>query len=379
MKGIFRFITVCLICFMALPAAAQEPGNGVPGIPYGNAETFAEFHGFINLDYRDFGRDAPDVKEGEGKTFDQTDFYFNAIAKIRENVTAFGEVEYKHGGEKVFVDRAFINWRIRGDLTLDFGKMYAPFGLEILEYQAPVRRLASRPFMVDDLLYDEWTEVGFRISQDFPDLRFPISYHLALVNGPAGFREDDRQNRDNNGKPIFIGRITAKPHETVTLGVSYAGGKYDQARTKDIHLVGLEANLRWDGLDLRGEYVRRSGDDQVVVEKTVLPGATISDPPTTSIQTTVIPSDASGYYIQVSYRFFLELPNLNYIEPVVRHDARDPDRDIDDNNDRSRWAIGLNASPYPHFLFKIEYDFISERHGGSLKNNAVLAEVVVDF
>ncbi|MFQ5950202.1 MAG: hypothetical protein ACE5J1_05900, partial [Nitrospiria bacterium] len=96
MKGIFRFITVCLICFMALPAAAQEPGNGVPGIPYGNAETFAEFHGFINLDYRDFGRDAPDVKEGEGKTFDQSDFFFNVIARIRENVTVFGEIEYKH-------------------------------------------------------------------------------------------------------------------------------------------------------------------------------------------------------------------------------------------------------------------------------------------
>ncbi|MFQ5780459.1 MAG: hypothetical protein ACE5HN_06690 [Nitrospiria bacterium] len=369
MKGIFRFITVCLICFMTLPTAAQEPVNGVPGIPYGNVETFAEFHGFINLDYRDFGRDAPDVKEGEGKTFDQTDFYFNAIAKIRENVTAFGEVEYKHGGEMVVVDRAFINWRIRNDLTLDLGKLYAPFGLEILEYQAPVRRLASRPFMVDDLLYDEWTEVGFRIAQGFPDLRFPVSYHLALVNGPAGFREDDRQNRDNNGRPIFIGRITAKPHETVTLGVSYAGGEYDRAEAKDIHLVGLDANLRREGFDLRGEYVRRSGDDQLNDETT--------DPP--NPLPIPIPADASGYYIQASYRFFFELPNLYYIEPVVRHDARDPNRDIDDNNDRSRWAIGLNTSPHPHFLFKIEYDFVRERHGGSIKNNAVLAEVVVDF
>ena len=379
MKGVFQSLIILSMSLSAFPVSAEPiKGKGVPGIPYGNPETFAEFHGFVNLDYRDFEGDAPGPREGGGKTFDQTDFYFNAIAKIRKNVTVFGEVEYKHGGKVVILDRAFIDWRIRGGITLNLGKFYAPFGLEILEYQAPVRRLVSRPFMADDLLYDEWSEIGAKVSGDLPHLPLPLAYGLALVNGPAGFREEDRMNRNNNNALFFIGRLTVTPHDATQLGFSYARGDYDDAAMKDLHFYGLDAHFFWQGLDLRGEVVRRSGDDQTVVETAVLPGATDGSPATTSRKSTVIPADASGYYVQEAYRFF-EPFDLQYIEQVIRYDVRDPDKDTDNNDDRSRWALGLNLSPYQNFVMKVEYNWVDERHGGDLNNDAFLFQAVVDF
>ncbi len=379
MQSILRFLTVCAICFISLPAAAQVPENGVPGIPYGNPETFAEFHGFVDLVYRNVERDAPNTKEGGRKTFDQKGFYFNAIARLRQDLTIYSELEYEHGGEEFKLDRAILEWKYRDRGKLKLGKFYAPFGLEVLEYQSPVRRLVSRPFMVDDLLFHEWTEVGFKIFHDFPDLRIPFNYELALVNGPAGLRKDDRQNHDNNDQPFVIGRITAKPHESLTLGVSYAGGEYDQAGTKEVKLVGFEANLRWEGLDLRGEVVRRSGDNQDVVESTISAGPTAGDPAARLINQTMIPADASGYYVQAAYAFFFDRHNLHYIEPVLRYDVRDPDRGADNNQDQSRWALGLNVAPMPHFVVKIEYDWTREQHGNALKNNGLLIQVVADF
>src|SRR3990172_9859287 len=71
---------------------AQETTMTPYGILYGSPDTFAEFHGFITLTYFDFEKDGLRTPDGHS-TFDQHYFYFNAIAKVRQNVTVLGEVE----------------------------------------------------------------------------------------------------------------------------------------------------------------------------------------------------------------------------------------------------------------------------------------------
>lgn len=375
MRGAIRLLAIYLLCFVASPAWAQELPKEIPGLGYGNPETFAEFHGFLTLDYRDFGRDG----EWGGKpTFDQSDFYFNSIAQIRQNLMVFGEVEYKHGGERFKLDRAFLEWKIAGGLTLDLGKFYAPFGLEIQGYHSPVRKLVTRPFIADDLLYNEWAEVGFKVSGGSDSL-LPFTYSLAMVNGPKGLREEDLTNRNSNSEMFFVGRVALTPHRMLHLGASYGAGTYDDAREKDLRLIGIEALFRWAGLDLRGEWVRRSGDNQEIVERTIVPGAATGDPAATLVASSTLPADADGYYFQAAYPFLFNLSHLYYVEPVVRYDVRDPDRSAKNNTDQARLAIGLNLSPYPHLLFRIEYDWVRERYGTELKNDAFLAQAVADF
>lgn len=108
---------------------AQDAPMTPEGILYGSPETFAEFHGFVTLTYFDFEKDG--TRDGNS-TFDQHYFYFNAIAKIRPNVTALAEFEYEHGGEEFAIDRAFIDWGLYGEhLNLRLGKFYSPFGPEL--------------------------------------------------------------------------------------------------------------------------------------------------------------------------------------------------------------------------------------------------------
>lgn len=135
--------------------------------------------------------------------FDLHNFYFNSIAKIRQNVTVFGEIEYERGGSEIKVDWAFIDWRVVewqsvDGLSLRLGKFYAPFGLEIKHYQAPASKLVSRPLLADELLFEEWTDVGVNAYGIVGPKPLKLTYDLAIANGPNGFTEEGSQNIDNN-------------------------------------------------------------------------------------------------------------------------------------------------------------------------------------
>src|SRR3990172_573844 len=363
MKSIWRNLAIGGMIWFLLGSNlgyAQETTMTPYGILYGSPDTFAEFHGFVTLTYFDFEKDGLRTPDGHS-TFDQHYFYFNAIAKVRENVTVLGEVEYEHGGEEIKVDRAFIDWRLHDEhLSLRLGKFYAPFGLELREYQYPVRKMTSRPLLARNLLFNEWTDTGVSAYGRVGTPEIAVTYDLAVVNGPNGDDDGDdddvipeilevgtgdnpnlggggdaRQNRDNNNGRTVSGRIgvpvTHGPHR-VEVGVSYAGGRYSDTGTPelDFTLTGVDANFRMMGLDVRGEWVARN----------------IEADPDNEI-------DSSSYYLQASYKMNFNQDGLNYIEPVVRYDYLEPDDDTDDD-ERTRVTLGLNYSPYPHFKLLTE-------------------------
>ena len=374
MKQIWKAVRAAgIFCFLLLSGGsiyAQEPSS-IFGIGYGNPETFAEFHGFINEVYFDFENDGERNDQGDS-TFDQHYFYFNAIAKIRQNVTVFGEIEHEHGGETIALDRAFMDWRVLEErLNIRIGKFYAPFGIEIQDYQYPTRKSVSRPMMARNLVFNEWTEVGVEAYGRFGDPAFSVDYDVALVNGPngtgilevgtgdnplTGGTGDARQTRDNNSSRTFIGRVSANMLEGLTVGFSHGGGRYTDTGVPglDFGLTGVDAAYRKKGLDLRGEWVTRKVDLD----------------PTGEMK-------SNSYYVQASYKMTFRKELLNYIEPVLRYDFLEPDEDLADDQ-RTRYAAGINYSPYPHFKFGAEWQKNSEE-GVALDDNGFLIQAVVDF
>jgi phosphate-selective porin len=362
---ILTLSAIIMVAALVRPVGAQESTMAVPGILYGSPESFAEFHGFVNLEYLDF-ETAGD--RGGTSTFDQHNFYFNAIAKVRQNVTVFGEVEYEHGGEEVLLDRAFIDWMLHGEhLNLRLGKFYSPFGLEIREYQAPVRKLVSRP-QVRDLLFNEWTEVGANLYGRIGSPMVSVDYDVAVVNGPGDAdndgdgvadliadSEEARQNRDNNSNRTVIGRVALNLPAGIVVGGSYAGGNYASDGTPDLDftLAGADAALRMMGIDVRVEWVQRTVD-----------------------LTTTTELESDSLYAQASYKMDFNQPGLNYIEPVVRFDTMDPDTDTDDD-ETDRLSVGVNYSPYPHFKLSAEYQTRDEEP--ETDNDGFLMAIVVDF
>jgi hypothetical protein len=354
----------------------------VPELGYGSPDTFAEFHGYLNLIYFDFEKDGDRNNRGDS-SFDQHYFAFNSIAKIRHNVTAFGEIEYEHGGQEILIDRAYIDWGIYEEhLNFRLGKFYSPFGLELREYQYPLRKLVSRPMMARNLLFNEWTEVGVNMygRLKIPNLAFSVDYDLAVVNGPSGSDSGDsdstpeilevgtganpstggtadaRQSRDNNSNRTFIGRLSTYIPAGLGVGLSYGDGRYSDAGSPnlDFSLIGVDARLNVIGLDLRGEWVKRTID-----------------------LTTTSERESSSYYIQASYKKVLGKEWLNYIEPVARYDFLEPDDDAP-SDQRKRISLGINYSPYPHFKFGAEWQMNSEE-GTEMEDDGFLLHGVVDF
>jgi hypothetical protein len=386
MKRIQRSLPAAVIlwflAFGGISGYAQEPQMTVPELGYGSPDTFAEFHGYVNLLYFDFEKDADRNGRGDS-SFDQHYFAFNALAKIRHNVMILGEIEYEHGGEEMVIDRAYIQWGIYEEyLNIRLGKFYAPFGLELREYQYPVRKLVSRPMMARNLLFNEWTEVGINLygRLNIPNQPFSIDYDLALVNGPSGRESGDadsipeilevgtganpntggtadaRQNRDNNSNRTLISRLSLNILGAMGVGVSYGGGRYSDAGSPnlDFSLIGVDVNFRMKGLDLRGEWVTRR----------------IDLAPTTD-------RDSFSYYIQIAYKQGFGRAGLNYIEPVARYDFLEPDQDAA-NDQRQRISLGINYSPYPHFKFGAEWQMNNEE-GPEQEDDGFLLQAVVDF
>lgn len=366
----------------------MAPGK-VSGILYGSPETFAEFHGFMSVLYADFEEDGKIGGNNGDSTFDQHYFYFNAIAKVRQNVTVFGEVEYEHRGEELALDRAFIDWGLLGEhLSLRMGKFYSPFGLELREYQYPVRKMTSRPFMARNLLFNEWTETGLNVYGRVGNKKLSIEYDIAAVNGPNGDDPDGngipeilevgtsanpnvggtgnaKQNRDNNNSRTLIGRVSLNLPHGIVLGASYSEGRYsDQGVGEDkFTLMGVDANFRMEGLDVRGEWVSRKAD---------IPAALVP---------AVFPSDemkSSSYYLQASYKMHLHKEGIEYIEPVVRYDYLEPNDEVSDDK-RTRITLGMNYAPYPHFKFMAEWQINDQEASPDLKDNGFMLSATVDF
>jgi phosphate-selective porin len=353
------------LAFLALfalptPTPAQDPPD-LYGIQYGSPDTFAEFHGFVNLEFYKF--------EHQPSSFDLHNFYFNAIAKVRKNITAFGEVEYEHGfyGDpgNLKLDRAFIDWRLGEPFALRIGKFYSPFGLEIRNYQAPVRRLVSRPLLADELLYDEWTEVGVNAYGTLGSKRLKLAYDVAVTNGPRSLAADGTQGRDNNSDKAVIGRVSLRPsmgeYGFVEMGLSWARGRYDDDGRRAAHHAGVDGRVYVRGVDLVAEFVRRTGDDQIGPDGRIR-------------------ARGEGYYVQAGYYILRGRAGAYSVEPLVRYERSDlPDHDpAAEEPTLERWTGGLNYSPYQHFRFKAEYQLIRGVVRKE-KTHGVMAAVVADF
>lgn len=304
-------------------------------LPFGSPTSFAEFHGFIDLEYTSLP-DQPD-------SFDNHHFYFLALAQVSEHLSFLGEIEYEHAGEELKVDRAYMQWKPNKNMGLRFGKFYTPFGYEIKEYQAPLNKLVSRP-LIKDLLWDEWADVGIEMFMTHPH----FSVDFALVNGPSGLGKEDQQARDNNDDKFFVGRVEYHPFITAPfyVGASYATGKVDEKAMQRVSLWGMDVRYTQDTWDLRGEYLERHSD--------------------------LLVNDEKGYYIQGSFAPLHGKRYIHRLDLIYRYAKRESDFLGSEENH----SFGVNYAPYPHFHWKVEYQAVDQA-GDTF--HRFFSAVVLDF
>lgn len=345
---------LCIGVIAASHSQAQD-------LKYGSEEFFVEIHGFFAHEYFDFQRDG---KKDGIPTFDNHYLYLFVNPRIRENLWIETELEYEHGGLRIELDRAELFWRLAESATIYMGKFYAPFGIERERWYPSVNSLISRPMPSRDIAQANWYSVGVGVSGTIPlRLTSALNYDFAIINGLVGHSHGDLHtgspsdvvNGENNADKAPVGRIGISPFRGLEFGASFYTGKYDEDELYRVTLFGGDVGWKFKDLSLRGEYIW------------------------SPVEMAQRDRDRSGLYIQAAYQLLKEHKYLNYLEFAVRYDTLDPDRDVVNNQDQHRFTLGLNISPYPHFLFKVNYEIATERAAPKVANNGIWIQSVVDF
>jgi hypothetical protein len=347
----------------AAPKAAYEPMSLLSDkdLGYGAESSFLTWHGYLNFEYSD--------KQGVPSTFDNHEFYLSAKASLSEKVSVTAEFEYEHNpGTLVLPIQAYADYAVHKAFNIRTGMFFTPMGIpRSYTLRGNRNRMIRQVALTHDIMFENWSEIGLNF---FGQLKHGFFYDVAVGNGltnsiATGDAWNQTARKDINGNKAVHSRFGYQTNRaangSLILGVSAGTQKYDTLEQRTVAHRGFDVRyLHNSGWRFQAEFMNRTGDDN----------------PTDLAKG--IAAKAQGWYTQVSRRITFR-NEQSFVEPVFQFDAVDLNRHVKDNKDLLTSAVGVVFSPIRHYQVKFEYDFVKERYGSPLSNNAAWAAVVVEF
>lgn len=298
--------------------------------------------------------------------------------KFSDRVDFITEIEYEHVKE-VYVEQAFLNYRIKPFLNFRAGLMLIPMGI-INEFHEPSTfNGVERPNVDSKIVPTTWREIGFGFTGHVAPLH--LKYQLYLLNGFNGYDGSPRLSGSNGlrkgrqkgaesfiSSPNLAAKIDYNGIRGLNLGLAgYFGNtqstafdgidKDDAAAevTADstvigVSMLGLDARYGIKGFALRGQYVMGmlSNTDQYNV-------ATGSD----------VGSKILGYYMELAYNVFHEVAQINKpLNVFVRYENYNTHNKVEapllanDKYDRTEITTGLGFEVAPGAVLKADVQFM---------------------
>ena len=125
------------------------------------------------------------------------------------------EIEFEHVKE-VFIEQAFINYRLNNYMNLRGGLLLIPMGIVNEYHEPPVYNGVERPNVDKYIVPTTWREIGAGISGTLPGPS--LKYQAYIVNGFSGYNEGAKfKGKDDNisSRKIlnnFISSLNTKNH-----------------------------------------------------------------------------------------------------------------------------------------------------------------------
>ncbi len=232
-----------------------------------------------------------------------------------DRVQFVSEIEFEHVSE-VYVEQAFINYKIREGLNLRAGLMLVPMGI-INEYHEPTTyNGVERPNLEGQIVPTTWREMGVGFSGNFPEMS--LRYQVYAFNGFNGysdgagnFRGKDafRKGRQKGAEsymtsPNLSTKVDYYGIQGLKMGVSGYFGKSQSDMFKgllkddpegnmnadssrvDIAMLGFDARYQNQGFTARGMAVTSKNGNTAAYN-----GFTGND----------LGSNLFGYYLEAGY------------------------------------------------------------------------------
>lgn len=300
-------------------------------------------------------------KNDEGENISINSFYFcrariGVAGKIPYDFSYYVLVELSPTQGGPMLCDAFITYdRFGPYLKASIGQYKAPFSRESLQ---PCNGLytINRAKVVDEL-GTPLRDIGLMFSGGTGTKQIfgltnenIVSYSFAVMNGTGLNKLDNNPNKD------IIGRIVLNPWKFVSVGANYRYGKQENPDTSitkkdERSRWGVDAEFNYFNFILQAEYIYGTDKGSKLVgggcgtEPTVVAGNFKSD----------------GYYVMAIYNTPWKL------QPVVKYETYDPDKDARDDAPasykQSMLTFGLNY--YPNDWARVQINYLYKIEGSS--------------
>lgn len=258
--------------------------------------------------------------EKRNGSFDVHRMVFLTGYKFSDRLSFVTELEIEHIKE-VFIEQAFIDYRLHDYVHFRAGLMLVPMGI-INEYHEPVTfNGVERPNLDKYIIPTTWREIGAGFSGTIPEIGFRYQAYLinglssydneAALSGKSGLRSGRQKGAQTTfSHPNATFRLEYFGLSNLKIGVSGYFGKtqstlYDRVGSEedftiasaDSSVVGLsmfvaDARYRYKGFEARAQYVLGNISNSIEYN---------------SKFGTDVASTIQGYYIEAGYdvlRFF---------------------------------------------------------------------------
>jgi hypothetical protein len=363
-------ILIVLFSNVSAQNSAEKIVAGNPGLHIG---------GYAQVDFNLNGRDGTIHNNGKLDVHRLVTFFgYN----FNEKASFVSEVEFEHVSE-VYVEQAFLDYKIKKNLSINAGLMLIPMGIQNLYHEPASFNGVERTNVDKYIIPTTWREMGIGFSGR--SLEHSINYQAMLVNGFNGYNEGGvfsgksglRSGRQKGAEsyityPDFASRVSYYGYPGLNLGFSaYVGDSeskaYDGLDLADesavasadstiigVQMLGVDARYNKGSLQLTGQYIlaNLSNTDQY-----------------NAITSKDLGSKLTGYYAEVGYNLmdgiipFIESETEELIA-FARYENYNTHAEtegvaINDVYNRTEMTFGLGFKVAQGAVFKADYQIKS--------------------
>ena len=296
---------------------------------------------------------------------------------FNEKTSFVSEIEFEHITE-VYIEQAFLDYKIKNNLSVSAGLMLIPIGIQNLYHEPSTFNGVERTNVDKYIVPSTWREIG--IALNGRSIEYSVNYQAMLVNGFNGFdgggvfsgQSGLRSGRQKGAKsyityPDFAARVSYYGHLGLNLGFSaYVGDSESKAydgldladetavATADstmigIQMIGIDARYTKGALQLRGQYIvaNLSNTNQYNTK-------TEND----------LGSKLTGHYTEAGYNLLEGKNTTEELIAFVRYENYNTHAEVEsiainDAYNRTDITIGLGFKVAKGAMFKADYQIKS--------------------
>jgi hypothetical protein len=332
-------------------------------------ESGASIGGYGEVLYENFATETEDgIPAGNTDEFDALRAIVYVGYKFNDKVLFNSEIEIEHADE-IFLEFAYVEYRLRDDIGLRGGLLLAPMGWVNELHEPPTFLGTQRSVTETRIIPTTWRENGFGLFGDHE----AFAWRAVLINSldAEDFSGSGvRGGRQKGSKALaedfsFIGRLDYTGQPGLTVGGAMHLGKTGHGRdaggtTVDgqLFIWDLHADYRVAGLEVRALLAGSDLSDAAAVN--LLAGNTGADG---------VGSSMLGWYVQAGYDVLRNSSSMHQLIPYLGYEQVDTQREvapgfgIDPANDLTVTSLGLAWKPVTQVVAKVDYQIHSNAEG----------------